>query len=266
MYLSVITSIMTKIHVISDLEYWINEFADPIEGELPDCDLVIVNGNLGQFRRSMLYTEGMCQKYPNGTFIYNPGRREAARQKNRHELTAALTTRQKMSELWPKNLKYGFEKPIELNINNENFSILCMFGYPKITEKVETSVWHNTQWYKEVNLGHRHDQAAYKPVGSADLYHGSYPLWTTPEMCSEEHDKEQVIVKEWMNTCPDKKILITHLNPVNDPCLTGVNYQLYPDINHTEACWISAGLVNDDALNYSNAGRGESVRNRVLEI
>jgi hypothetical protein len=225
-----------------------------------------MNGNIGAFRRSMLYTEGMCQKYPNLTFIYNPGRREAARQKNRFEMTTALTFRQNVSELWPKNLKYGFQKPIDLFINNEKLSVLCMFGYPKITEKVETSGWHQTQWYKEVNLGHRHDQAAYKPVGSADIYHGSYPHWTTPEICSEEHDKEQTIVKEWMETCPDKKILITHLNPFNDPCLTGVNYQLYPDINHKEVCWISSGLVNEEKLNYSNAGRGASARTRIFEI
>ena len=256
---------MTKIHVISDLEYWINELAHPAEGEVPECELVVVNGNIGQFRRSMLYTEGMCKKYPNLTFIYNPGKREAARQKNRYELTTALTTRQRMSELWPKNLKYGFQKPIDLDINGGKYSVLCMFGYPKTTEKVEVSAWHKTEWYKEVNLGHTQDQSLFKPVDSVDIYHGSYPLWTTPEMCNEEHDKEADIVKEWLANCADKKILITHLNPFNDPCMAGVSYQLYPNLISNDVIWISSGLVSDSNV-YSNAGRGESIRNRVLEI
>ena len=259
-----------RIHVISDLEYWVNEFAEPVEGEFPDCDLIIVNGNIGSFRRSMLYTEGMTQKYPNLTFIYNPGRRESARQKNRFELTTALKSRQILSELWPKNLKYGFQTPIALNVKGEKFSILCMFGYPKITQSFDESLWYKTAWYKQVNLGHTNDQNLFKPEGSANISHGTYPLWTTPKMCNEEHDKEQKIVKKWYETCQDKKILVTHLNPYQDRCLDSIPYQLYPDIQFNDLCWISSSHVQDIKTNefrlYSNAGRGLTVRNRVLEV
>ena len=55
---------MIKAHVISDLELHEAEWANPIDETLPDCDLVFINGNNGILRRSMVFAETICKKYP----------------------------------------------------------------------------------------------------------------------------------------------------------------------------------------------------------
>ena len=61
-----------KVHLIHDLNYGFNEPTEAADLELPDCDLVILNGNLAEHgKRSMLYAYELCEKYPNIQFVYN---------------------------------------------------------------------------------------------------------------------------------------------------------------------------------------------------
>ena len=45
-----------KVHVIHDLMYGFNEATDSADLELPDCDIVILNGHISRSaKRTMLY-------------------------------------------------------------------------------------------------------------------------------------------------------------------------------------------------------------------
>ena len=75
---------MIKAHVISDLYLYDNEWADPIEETMPECDIVFINGNNGIIRRSVFLAETICKKYPEIQVIYLNGRREMLRQKEKN--------------------------------------------------------------------------------------------------------------------------------------------------------------------------------------
>lgn len=264
--------IMIKLHVISDYYYGFNEFSTTTDEVLPDADLVVIVGNMGLIRRSMFYAETLCKKYPHMQFVINVGRTEdGLHQKNDTELTDGLATRQAISEFWPKNLHYGFQKPIELTINSKKIELLCLHGFPHIIpEIVDESEWKATNWYKYATHGVTFDQTEFKPKDAADVYHGWFSKFSNPERCREDHAKEYEIVKNWLIDKPDDivKILVTALGPKNDPCLNDIEYVMYPDIKPD--VWIASGRKiedrNDNYILYGNPGRSESARKSILCI
>lgn len=260
---------MIKAHVISDLYLYDNEWADPIDETLPECDIVFVNGNNGSVKRSMLFAETLCKKYPSVQVVFLNGRRELIRQKVRTQISDGLTTRKFYSELWPSNLHYAFEKPIHLTINNTKLDILCMHGYPYITDEVDKTLWESSSWYKFVNHGLTDDPNYCRPLGASDASRGDFPIWSTPELCRIDHDKEFEIVKEWCNNTGDTiKILATSLSPIADTSLPNINYTLFSGISVDH--WICSGyecdLTNNSFHLYGNPGRGESARGRTFII
>ena len=69
-----------KVHLIHDLYYGFNEPTDPTDLELPECDLVIINGNIAENgKRSVLYAFELAKVYPNIQFVYNEGYTERYR-------------------------------------------------------------------------------------------------------------------------------------------------------------------------------------------
>lgn len=263
---------MIKIHVISDYYLGFNEFTTSVDEDLPECDLVIIVGNMGVIRRSMMYAEKLCKKYPSKQFIINVGRTEdGLHQKNDTEITDGLTTRQLISELWPKNLHYGYRKPIILTINEKTVDILCFHGFPHITEQsVDVVKWKSTNWYKYATHGVTFDQSEFKLKEAADVYHGWFSKFSTPERCREDHAIEYNIINEWLtDKAPDTtKILVTALGPNADPCLADIDYVMYPKIEPD--IWIASGKPIEDRTNhtliYGNPGRSESARKAVLLI
>lgn len=263
---------MIKLHVISDYYYGFNEFSSDTDMVLPDADLVIMVGNMGVIRRSMFYMETLCKKYPNTQFVINVGRTEdGLHQKNDTELTDGLTTRQMISEFWPKNLHYGFHKPIELTINDRKVELLCLHGYPHIIpDTVESTKWKSTNWYKYATHGITFDPNEFKHKDAADVYHGWFSKFSNVERCREDHKKEYEVVKNWLADNPNDitKILVTALCPKDDPCLSDIEYVMYPDVKPD--VWVASGRTIEDRSEnyvlYGNPGRSELARKSVLLI
>ena len=263
---------MIKIHTISDYYLRFTEFTTDVDETLPECDLVIIVGNMGYIKRSMIYAEYLCRKYPEKQFVISVGRTEnGLHQKNDTEITDGLTNRQMISELWPKNLHHAFKKPIKLVINDQKIEVLCFYGFPHITEEtIDDSVWKSTQWYKYASHGVTFDQKEFKHKDAADVYHGWFTKFSTPERCREDHDKEFEVVREWLSHKSEDtvQILVTALNPKNDPCLENISYSMYhgaqPDV------WIAGGIKmedrSDNFILYGNPGRDESARKSILII
>jgi hypothetical protein len=257
---------MIDLHVISDLALFMFEHTDPVDEVLPDCDLVIFAGNCGYVKRTMVYAEMLCNKYPDKQFIVNLGMKELPFQKNSTEIRDGLMVRHAHSELWPENLHFKYQKPIKLKIKDRELDILCMFGFPYIDENVQADeVWKSTEWYRYAYHGLTHNQNDFKPKGASDVNHGHFPIWSTPALCREYHDKELEIVKAWLGDGgADSKILITALSPIDDPCLSGIQYTMYSEIEPDH--WIFGGSAIKTSKLYGNPGKGAACRSEVLCI
>jgi hypothetical protein len=261
---------MIKVHVISDLWYDDNEWSDPVDELLPDCDLVIVNGNCGFSKRTMLYIETLCRKYPEKQFIYNLGRKEVPYQKSYTQIPNGLTVRQLYSDLWPKNLHYSYKKPFSLTIKNTTLDILCLHGYPNVADKVENDLnWKSTSWHRYFYHGITHDQAVFKAPQAADVYHGHWPIWSTPELCREDHNNELITINDWLAQPSDgHKVLITALGPINDSSLANIEYTMYDGIQ-PDYWFVGGSSVNTMLGNchlHGNSGRGSLARNTVFTM
>lgn len=262
---------MIKAHVISDLYLYDNEWADPIDETMPECDIVFVNGNNGVFKRSVLLAETICKKYPDIQVIYLNGRRELIRQKEKTIINDGLTARKFYSELWPKNLHFAFEQPIQLTIRETNLDILCLHGYPNIpNDDIDSELWKSTSWYRYVNHGLTADPDYYRPKGISDASRGDFPVWSTPRLCREAHDREYDIIKKWNDIREEGvvKILATSLSPIDDLSLGGIEYTMYPGISPDH--WVVGGHQIDTVFSdyhlHGNPGRGLSARTKTFII
>jgi hypothetical protein len=262
---------MIKAHVISDLYLLENEWADPIDETMPECDIVFVNGNNGVVKRSILLAETICKKYPEIQVIYLNGRRELIRQKEKTLINDGLTARKFYSDLWPKNLHFAFEKQIHLTIKETKLDILCLHGYPHIpNDDVDVELWKSTSWYRYVNHGLTSDPNYCRPKGISDASRGEFPIWSTPRLCREAHDREHDIIKQWNDLREEGvvKILATSLSPVDDHSLIGIEYTMYPGISVDH--WVVGGHQTDMSYSdyhlHGNPGSGLSARTRTFII
>lgn len=261
---------MLKIHTISNLWLEDNEWASPEEEVLPECDLVIVNGNCGIAKRAMLHIEVLCKKYPEKQFIYNMGGRDIAHQKSYTQIPDGLLVRQTHSDLWPKNLHYRYKKPFILKIKDTTLDIFCLHGYPKVAEHVEVDdVWKSTLWYRNFYHEITHDQSKFKAPEADDVYHGHYPIWSTPELCRIDHDIELETINEWLNSPSDgHKVLITTFSPFDDVTLPNIEYTMYENIQPDY--WFVGGAKIDTVLGkcylHGNPGRGSIARNTIFTL
>jgi hypothetical protein len=245
---------------------------DPNDEIIPDCDLVFIVGNVGHVRRSMLYAETLCSKYPKTKFVFNMGRTEGVNIKNNNQLVDGLRTRQLLSPLWPKNLHYAHRESLILTINETTIDILCLHGYPHVDASVEdNAVWRSHNWYKFSPHGVTYNQNDFKVSGAADVYHGWFPEITTPELCRRDHDKDAVLVNEWLSNRENgiPKVLVSAFSPITDLCMPGVEYTMYLGANPNY--WIFGGtksntIAENGTVLYGNPGRGLDTRGEILTI
>jgi len=263
---------MFKLHIISDLFLGFNEFANPEDEILPNVDLVVVNGNIGNVKRGMLYVETMCHKYPDIPFVYNLGEWERYRDallKYHTELYDNIKTRSISNSSWPKNLHFGLD-PIELTLKNgDKVDILCTYGFPKIHSC--NCPWEDTVWFKEYPLSVTYNPAYFIPP-SADRVEncGRSQVWATIDLINEEHEREEAIVKAWELNITSKKILVTHLNPFNDSRYKDIEYSPF-EFHLNGGLWIAADTKVSNvqylgARLESNPGRGSAARNNVIIV
>jgi len=259
-----------RIHIISDLFLGFTEFSTN-EEILPDCDLVIINGNIGKLKRAMLYVETLCNKYPDIPFVVNLGLTEQSQpEKYPGEVEESLRIRRDSNNSWPKNLIYTKE-PTTIRLKNGDVAnLLCAYGYPKILKcNID---WKETDWYKyhstRIVEG---SQTEFKPDETSNVRHGVLPIPMSIEDINKQHDLEWKKIKTWEITPGEgKRILVTHVNPYKDSRYTGLSVSPYL-IHLMYGTWICAdthiyGLNFLGGKLYSNPGRGSIARSKVVVI
>lgn len=254
---------MTKIHVISDLFLSFNEHSDEDE-ILPDADLVIINGNIGHLKRSMLYAETLCKKYPDTPFIYNLGESELYHliPKFVGEIEDSLRMRKNVNTTWPSNLYWPETPEIITARNGYKFDVLCTYGFPQIHSY--QGEWKDTRWarfyIKEILDDDSPDGKWYKPSETSSVRHGHVPCFADIDWINEKHKEEYIKARFWELKPTFHKLLITHINPYNDQRYIGQNVSPYR-IHLENGLWITTnseckGLNFLGAKLYSNPGRG----------
>lgn len=264
---------MTTIHVISDLFLGFNEFSTEDEN-IPDVDLVILNGNIGHIKRSMLYAETLCKKYPSTQFVCNLGETELYYSVNKslNETRSALEFRKNSNATWPNNLHYNYlESKIITLRNGYKFDIMCAYGFPKIySYNID---WNETVWAKKYPMkieSNDNWNNIYKPKEVSNVKLGEIGIFATKDWINEEHEKEWLIVKKWEIAQTEYKILITHINPYKDSRCENQSVAPY-NIHLDKGIWISSNVKNNGLLLlggrlYSNPGRGLEARSNVIRI
>jgi hypothetical protein len=267
---------MIKIHIISDLFLGFNE-ACPEEENIPDVDIVVLNGNIGQLKRSMFFAERLCRKYPEIQFVFNCGQTEyfSGVTKFIGEIDESLSVRKVANKTWPKNLHFSKEPLMVTCSNGMKLDIFCTYGYPKV---LQTNVpWETTEWYRNhfVDIPDEilSEGTWSKPKQSSNVRHGIGPVFPSIEMINLEHKKETDQVRKWeVSPSGDAfcKMLITHINPYIDTRNDGIIAKPYL-IHLNKGIWIGSNTKCDGVQFlggrlYSNPGRGILARNKVIIV
>jgi hypothetical protein len=261
-------------HVISDTFFYSTENSQ-IDENIPDVDVVFINGNIGNSNeRSLLYITALCKKYPATQFVYNPGFLEIYTPghipKILGESRDIIQMTQKLNKDWPTNLhySYGESKIIRLR-NNFSLNVMCLFGFPQI---IKTYIdWKQTIWFKNIIAditADYNDSRFHKPTETSNVPHGTCPIWATIEWVNQKHEEEWNKARTWeVSKCEHMKVLCTHLNPIKDKRYEGQLVQPY-NIHLQNGLWTSGG--DRFEANYvgakfiSNPGRGSEIRSKVF--
>jgi hypothetical protein len=265
---------MANIHIISDLNLGYNQHSNPEDEVIPaDCDLLVINGNIGtHIKRSMLFVETMCHKYPHIPVIYNLGKNEGGyhdERQGKNNNVGGLLLRQQISSLWPKNLHFSPLQSLKLEVAGKKYDIMCAFGFPKI---ISADNWEDSVWYKTVSFGTTTDHSLFRPAGAAEVWHGSMSTRVTVEEINQRHNEEQKIIRDWELDYDENsgyKILITAISPIRDPRCEGLSYIMYPEFHLYQRLWITGGIRFSGAIVrganlVSNPGSGFTARQHLI--
>jgi len=265
-----------KIHVIHDLWYGYNEPTDSADLSIPDVDIVIINGNLSyNAKRSIHYAFQVARLYPDVQFIYNEGHIERFLQvinKWENEFYDAMRTRIQNSDDWPKNLHWKDPRATEgLDIllrTGQTISVWPCFGFPNI---ISYENWEDTWFYCNVAEGQIPvHKLGYDILPGTELkIFGDMIKWATPEFVRNYFKDQEEKIRNWEVNAKHYGILVTHLNPYNDPRLENITYKGY-NIHWYKRLWVTTN--QEKQINflggtlYSNPGRGSGPRSKFLEV
>lgn len=263
---------MTTIHVISDLHLGAGEIAEE-ESIIPDVDLVIINGNIGfDLKRSMFYAENLAHRYPKTQFVCNLGQTELYSScripKYTDEVHKTLKTRITHNNFWPNNLHLNTESKILELRDGSTVDVLTLFGFPKIHRY--NGKWEDHFWYKYIISEVSFDYLNYKLANTSNVDHGEIPIWASLEWVNKQHDIESSRAREWELTPGHRKILVTHINPLNDSRCN--NQVVSPYLIHLQhGLWVASNTKQKNHLFVgarlvSNPGRGKAARGEVIHF
>ena len=271
---------MFKLHVISDLMYGFNEPTDPADEVIsPDVDLVVLNGNLGNPKRSIVYAYKLAKKYPDVQFVYNFGTYERYWRiltKYEYEREDNLNVRINNGGDWLPNLHCKDPRTdggllIKLR-NHQTVDVFPVYGFPKI-HSYEGS-WEDTFFYQNHAISARHkdefDENSEKPKEIEYVSYGGLPVWASKEWVNQKFDEINLRLKRWESSLQHYGILVTHLSPYNDSRLFNCKVSPY-EIHLDDRIWITSHdrVKNVNYLGarlYSNPGRGSECRSEVIEL
>lgn len=265
---------MIKVHIISDLFFEYPEVTDDVELQIPDeANLVILNGNIGYLKRSMMHAETLSNMYPDKQFVCNLGEYEKYRTLYKYygEIEDNLEIRKVSNSSWPKNLHWSRNNHLITLSNGTPVDILCMYGFPKISSY--EGDWKNTNWYKnyisELTWDIHHPEV-FKPIGISNVPRGELPIWASLEWINKQHDIEFKIAQKWELTPTCFKILVTHINPFKDSRLIGQTTSPY-SIHLNNMLWVSSDTKMESvrflgARLVTNPGRGPIARSHIVTV
>jgi|TARA_B110000503_G_scaffold62482_1_gene98960 hypothetical protein len=274
-----------KVHIIHDLMYGFTEPTSPEDLQLPDVDLVILNGNIGYIgKRSWHYAYQIANLYPNIQFVFNDGVTERYQRiidKNKHEYEDAMSVRQTQDKSWPSNLHWKDPRDEEglliLLQTGQTVAVWPCFGFPNV---VSYDDWDSTWFYKNIAKGQipvRTLESDLLPNSDLKLY-GDRIVWSDPEFIKNHFIDQDSKLRNWETKQIAYKhygIVVTHLNPYADPRLDNVKYSPYkihlkgtPD--DSDRLWVTTNQEKN--INFlgaklcSNPGRGSIARGKVIEV
>ena len=274
-----------KVHIIHDLMYGFNEPTSPEDLQLPDVDLVILNGNIGYtVKRSWHYAYQIANLYPNIQFVFNDGyveRYQRIIDKCEYEYEDSMSVRQQQDKNWPTNLHWKDPRDEEglliLLQTGQTIAVWPCFGFPNV---VSYDNWEETWFYKNVCIGQKRvDSLKTDILGNTDLQlFGDHLAWSTAESIKEHFIDQESKLRNWETKQIAYKhygIVVTHLNPYADPRLDNVKYSPYkihlkgtPD--DSDRLWVTTNQEKN--INFlgaklcSNPGRGSIARGKVIEV
>ena len=265
---------MANVHIISDLFLEYNESSEAEEVLPPDIDLVIFNGNIGNhIKRSFLYMETMCKKYPEVQFVVNLGQQELYSNYDKYvdEISNGIQIRRDNHPNWLKNLHYSKGSMLITLRDGTQVDVLCTYGFPKIY--TYEGSWEDTYWHRNhcVKIVYGHDEIAhFKPDSTSNVLHGAVPIFATKRDIDDLHEKEWKLAQDWELTPTVIKILVTHINPYKDTRCDGSKVSAY-NIHLEKGYWIGSntpvdGIIFLGAKLFSNPGRGVEARSRIFSI
>ena len=275
---------MFTIHVISDLRLGLTEQTPEEEQNLPDVDLVILNGNIGVLKRTIMYAFELCKKYPDVQFVYNDGQLERywgqAPKETKWEHENSLGMRISSSDDWPKNLHWRDPRKeagmlITLR-TGKVVDIYTDYGFPKIVSY--TGDWKETDWYKNycivAEYVHNLPKWGIWPEEANIVKQGVIPLWFTKDYINDIFSQSELKLKRWESgkdrSKIHSKILVTHLS--HHPDVQYKNCKVSPYVIHMrDKVWVTSGSKVDQSnflggRLYSNPGRGILARSQTFSM
>ena len=265
--------------------YGFNEPTSPEDLQLPDVDLVILNGNIGYtVKRSWHYAYQIANLYPNIQFVFNDGYTERYQrhiQKSKHEDEDGMSVRQTQDKSWPSNLHWKDPRDEEglliLLQTGQTVAVWPCFGFPNV---VSYDDWDSTWFYKNIAKGQipvRTLESDLLPNSDLKLY-GDRIVWSDPEFIKKHFIDQDTKLRNWETKQIAHKhygIVVTHLNPYADPRLDNVKYSPYKihlkgQEGEGDRLWVTTNQEKNinflGAKLYSNPGRGSIARGKVLEV
>ena len=266
---------MFSVHVISDIFLENTEKTPDIEYQIPDVDLVILNGNISNPKRAMLYIQTLCSLHPSTSFIMNYGFHEkyiGNLMKVENEAEINESNRKKFYVGWPKNLYFNPQSNSVITLRNGyTVDIFTGFGYPCI-HKVDID-WKTSYWYKNVIaevISDIHDPRFVKPSETSNVSHGDLWVWAYPKWINLQNEIETTKARNWEITPSHYKIFVGHINPIKDSRMYGLHYT-GTNIHLRDMLWVTADNYIENKMYMgarlvSNPGRGELPRSRIIKV
>lgn len=240
-----------KLHIYSDLGLRYLEFADSVDETVPDCDAVIVAGNIStDAKRSLLFQETLGQH--NKPIFLNFGLLEFSRGSYCLETLISAHTRYGVK----KDSNCYYKHNANTILPELKLDVLPLFGWPKLDSQEELDSTKLGKINLEIVWGMYYDEE-----GVAVNTFDPYP--TKWNRINELHEQEQQVLSDWLtdqHTSDNTKVLVVGHNYANiiKADLTNVILIVPNDVAQDTA-------FNNGRL-YSNPGRGVLPRSRILTV
>lgn len=266
---------MFTVHILSDLDYGDTEHNEPAEDDIPDVDLIILNGNIASLKRSIHFGMTLARQRPDTQVIYNPGDLELFQYcfpKYERECRDGLLTGMLAAPWWAPNFHYIEDSKIINLRNGDSIDVLATMGWPNI-QRCNID-WKNTWFYKNIVttciMGTEDDYFAENKPKETSYVNHFLPKWATKEWVNKMHDEENQKVKTWELNKTAYKLLISHFNPYNDSRFTGLDVSPYL-IHLDKGLWVTSNSKVESvkflgARLVSNPGRGTLARSHIVTV